>query len=205
MTIEIDNFSLGVNEWIPTVDLGYFSIDVTDSTYGINTSGTHFIHDGQIVSTTFSGIVNGYRCYYYPASVYSSGVINLVIHAENTNSEIQEQLFHLLYGYNCKFNELIDWGPKQEVVFTIEATNLAFCSNMEGEAFYFETADLHSVGLNATIRAIESVGLNATIYPQNTFFFYGRTYSITVSGIRDFAGNELAPYVFTFTIEDPTN
>jgi hypothetical protein len=205
MTIEIDNFSLGVNEWLPIVDLGYFAVDVTDSTYGINSSGTYFIHSGQIVLTTFSGIIDGYRCYYYPASVYSSGVINLVIHAENTNSEIREQLFRLLYGYNCKFNELIDWGSKQDVVFTIEAANLAFCSNTEGEAFYFETAELPSRDLGASIRAISSVDLNAVLYPQNTFFFYGRTYTITVSGIRDFSGNELVPYVFIFTIEDPTN
>jgi hypothetical protein len=205
MTMVIDNFSIGVEQWVSVASPIYFSVDVTDAVYGISTSGTYFIHDGQVVSTTHSGITNGYICYYSPISLVSSGVIDLTIHAENLNSETLEQAYHLLYGYHCEFEELVDWGPKKEVIITVEAANTVICPNAEGEAFYFETADLASYDLGATIRPIGSVDLPAVIYPQNTFFFYGRTYTITVSGIRDFSGNELAPYVFTFTIEDPTN
>lgn len=200
MTIVIDNFSIGVEQWVSIANLSYFSVDVTDTTYGISTSGTYFIHDGQVVSTTNSG--NTF--YYSPIGVVSSGIIDLTIHAENLNSDILEQTYHLLYGYHCEFDELVDWGPKKEVIITIEAANTVICPNVEGEAFYFETADLYAHDLGASITAISSVDLPAVLYPQNTFFFYGRTYTITVSGIRDFSGNELAPYVFTFTIEDPT-
>jgi len=204
MTILIDNFSIGVGEWIEITPSFCFTVDVVDDTYSIVTSGTYFIHDGQDVSTTHSGITNGYKCYYCPVSLTSSGTIDLIIHAENTSSEVVEQTFHLLYGYHCAFDEIADWGPKKEVITTIESTNLVICPNTEGETFYFETKDLESYNLGATIVSVESVNLGATIYPQNTFFFYGRTYTVTVSGVKDFAGNEMAPYVFSFTIEDPT-
>lgn len=203
MTILIDNFSIGVEDWVQVANLDYFAVDVVDLTDGISASGTYFIHDGQIVPTTHSGIPNGYRCYYTPSGVYSDGTINLTIHAENTVSGVKEQTFHLLYGYNLTFNELVDWGPRTEIITTIQASNLAFCPNTEAESFYFETADLFSYDLNASIYPISSVNLGATIYPQNTFFFYDRTYTITISGVKDYHGNKMEPYTFSFRIENP--
>ena len=203
MAIVIDNFSIDVDEWVLVSDLTSFSVDVTDTVYPISVSGTYFLHDGNIVPTILSGISNGYKAYYYPASVISSGTIVLTIHAENTNSGIIEQNYNLLYGYHVTFDEVIDWGPKSTVVTTVEASNSVFCPNVEGAAVYFETRDLESYDLDASITAITSVDLSASIYPQNKFFFYDRTYTITVSGIKDFNGNELEPVVFSFTIENP--
>lgn len=206
MTIVIDNFSIGVEDWISEADLNYFAVDVVDSTYGISTSGTYFIYDGQVVSTTHSGITGGYRCYYTLASgVYSDGIIDLTIHAENTVSGVEEQTFHLLYGYNVKFEELIDWGVKTEVITTVQVSNKAFCPNFEADSFYFETRDLWSTDLAATINPVGYVNLGATIYPQSTFFFYNRTFVITISGVRDWHNNIMEPYTFSFTIEDPPN
>ena len=201
MTILIDNFSIGVENWVAAANLTY-SVDVVDYTMPISTSGTYFMEDGQIVSTTYSGITDGYTCYYTPSSVLASGTTTLTIHAENTSSGVEEQDFHLLYGYRGEFNEIIDWGATTEVVTTIEAMNLAFCPNKEGQAFYFETADYSSYDLGATINAVGYVDLGATIYPQNTFFFYGRTFTITISGVKDYHNNELDPYTFSFTIEN---
>jgi len=203
MTIVIDNFSLGVEDWISVSNLNYFAVDVVDPTYGINASDTYFVHDGQVVSTTHSGITGGYTCYYTPSGVYSDGTIDLTIHAENTVSGVEEQTFHLLYGYNVSFNELIDWGPKTEVITTVQASNIAFCPNIEAKSFYFETADLWSTDLNATIYPVGSVDLGAVIFPQNTFFFYGQTYTITVSGVLDYHGNTMDPYTFSFRVENP--
>lgn len=197
--ILIGNFSMGIEEWLSTADLA-FAVDVIDHVNNIVVSNTYFLHNGEIVSTSHSGIADGYRCYYYPPTV--SGAISLTIHAENDVGGSEEEDYYLLYGYNCKFNELIDWGPKSTVVVTADAKNLAFCPNKVGDAFYFETADLHSCNLGATIQAVEYVDLNATIYPQNTFFFYGRTYTITISEVKDFAGNEMQPFSFSFTVED---
>lgn len=204
MTIVIDNFSIGVEDWLEVSSLNYFSVDVTDATHGISTSGTYFIHDGQVVSTTHSGIPDGFTCYYTPSGIYSDGTIDLTIHAENTSSGVEEQTFHLLYGYNISFNELIDWGPNTEVITTIQASNLAFCPNTEGDSFYFETKELDSYDLNAIIYPVGSVDLGAVIYPQSTFFFYDRTYTVTISGVRDYHGNEMEPYTFSFRVENPT-
>jgi len=203
MTILIDNFSIGVEEWLQIVDLVSFSVDVVDQVHNITTSGTYFLHNGEIVLTTYSGISDGYRCYYYPPTI--SGAVSLTIHAENNNGDVKEEDYYLLYGYNVKFNELIDWGPKREVVIWAQVKNEAFCPNVETDAFYFETADLHSYDLGATIKAVESVDLNATIYPQNTFFFYGRSYTVIIYGIKDFYGNEMSDFNFSFTIENPNN
>lgn len=204
MTIVIDNFYMGVESWIPVADLNYFAVDVVDAANGISTSGTYFIHDGQIVPTTHSGISGGYTCYYTPSGVYSDGTIDLTLHAENTVSGVEEQTFHLLYGYNLRFEELVDWGPNTEVITTIIASNLAFCPNTEGESFYFETRDLYSYDLGATIYPVGSVDLGAQIFPQSTAFFYGQTYTITVSGVRDYAGNQMSFYTFSFRVENPT-
>jgi len=205
MTIVIDNFSIGVEDWISVSDLNYFAVDVVDTTHGISASGTYFVHDGQAAITTHSGILNGFTCYYTPSGVYSDGIIDLTIHAENTISGVAEQTFHLLYGYNAKFEEWVDWGPHVQVDIRAQASNSVRCPNTVGEGFYFVTRDLESVNLGATITAIEYVDLGAKIYPQSTAFFYGETYTVTISGVRDWYNNIMDPYTFSFTIEDPTS
>jgi len=206
MPILIDNFSINEDEWVLVSDLGSFSADATETVSGvqISTSGTYFLHDGQQVATTFSGITDGYRMFYTPVSVVSSGIIVITAHVLNTITEVLEQNYDLLYGYNLLFDELVDWGPNTQVDVLVQATNEVTCPNTEGEGFYFITADLPSVDLGASIQAVESVDLGAVIYPQSTAFFYGKTYIVTVSGVKDFSGNEMEPYMLTFTIEDPT-
>jgi len=206
MPILIDNFSIDENEWVLVSELGSFRVDATETASGvqISTSGTYFLHDGQQVPTTFSGITNGYRMFYTPVSVVSSGTIVITAHVLNTIAQVEEQDFYLLYGYNLLFDEMVDWGPNRQVDILVQATNEVTCPNTNGEGFYFTTADLPSVNLGASIRAVEPVDLGATIYPQSTFFFYGRTYTVTVSGVRDFSGNKMDPYMLVFTIEDPT-
>jgi len=203
MAILIDNFSISVEEWLAVIDLVSFSVDIIDQTHSITTSGTYFLHDGQIVSTSYSGISDGYTFYYYPPTI--SGAVNLTIHAENDNDETKEKDYYLLYGYHTSFDEIVDWGPKSEVVVWAQAGNEVFCPNIESTAFYFETAELHSCDLGAIINPVGYVNLGATIFPQNSFFFYGRSYRITINGIRDFAGNIMSPREFTFTIENPNN
>ncbi len=205
MTILIDNFSIEVADWILVSDLASFSVDAVDLTYGISISGSYFLHDSQQVTTTFSGITDGYKMFYSPASVVSSGTITLTAHVENTSSGVEEQDFYLLYGYNALFEDVIYWGPNRQIDILVQATNEVLCPNTESEAFWFKTADLPARDLGATIRAIEFVDLGAVIYPQSTVFFYGKTFTVTVSGVKDFSGNIMDPYIFTFTIEDPTS
>jgi len=205
MSILIDNFSMGVEEWLPTTDLDSFSVDVVDHVNTIVSGSSYFIHDGIQVTTTFSGITDGYRMFYTPVGISSTGVISLIVHVQNDVPEIVEQEYSLLCGYNAIFEEWVDWGPNVQVDIRAQASNSVRCPNTVGEGFYFVTADLEAKNLGATIRAIESVNLGAKIYPQSTTFFYGETYVITISGVKDFSGNVMDPYTYTFTIEDSSN
>jgi len=206
MAVEITNFSLDKKEWRSVDDLNYFSVNVveTDTAHSIVTSGTYFIRNGVKVATTYSGISNGYECRYYPPSLVSSGIIYLDFRAESTSGEVRFVSYELLYGYHLLFDEIVNWSPNQEVVVSIYAQNAVICPNVESKAFSFEIKDLRSTSLQASIRPIDSVDLTASIYPQDVVFYYGGTYSITVSGVRDFSGNELERFSFTFTIENPT-
>lgn len=205
MTILIDNFSIGVGDWVLVSDLVSFSVDAVDNVNTVLSGSSYFEREGSQVPTTFSGIANGFRMFYVPDSVVSSGTITLTAHVENDNSETAEQDFSLLYGFNILFDEPINWGPLRVVDVLVNATNDVLCPNTVGEGFIFTTADFPSVNLGATIRPVDSVDLGASIFPQSTAFFYGKTFTITVSGVKDFSGNIMAPYVLTFTIKDPTN
>lgn len=205
--IFINNFNLGVGDWTLVSDLGSFSVDAIDRNYSIDitASGSYFLHNGEQVSTTFSGIDDGQIMSYTPASVVSSGTFTITAHVKNINNDIKEETYYLLYGYNVLFDQVVEWGPAKQVDVLIQATNLAFCPNTEGEGSYFKTIDLESRSLGAIVRVIEPFDLNSTIYPQSTAFFYGKTYTVTVSGVKDFSSNEMDPYTFNFTIEDPTS
>jgi len=205
MAILIDNFNLGIGNWELVSELGAFQVDAVDETYGISTSGTYFLHNGEQVSTTFSGITDGYRMFYTPTSVVSSGTFTITAHVRNTNNDLKERTFYLLYGYNVLFDQVVEWGPNKQVDVLIQAKNEAFCPNLEGEGYYFKTVELESRDLAAIIRVIEPFDLGAEIYPQSTAFFYGKTFEIIISGVRDFSGNQMDPYSFTFTIEDGGN
>jgi hypothetical protein len=196
---------MGVEEWITTSDLGSFSVDAVDYVNNITTSGTYFVHNGSQVTTTFSGITNGYRMFYDPFDITSSGVIVLTAHIQNDILEIEEQDFYLLYGYNLIFEETSDWGPVTQVDIRAQATNSVLCPNTVAEGFYFTTVDLVSRNLTASIQTIEPVNLGADIYPQSTAFFYGKTYTVTISGVKDWYNNVMEPYTYSFTIEDPPN
>jgi len=204
----IGDLSMAVEEWRYTSSVGPLYVDVTANllSHIISSTESHFELDGVPVSTTLSGIPYGYRLFYNPSpnDLVASGTITLTVHAESLDGAVIEKDFHLLYGYHAVFDEVIDWGPNKDVVIIVEAMNEVFCPNTESDAFYFQTSDLASSDLSASIAAIGSVDLGATIYPQNKFFFYGRTYTVTVSGVKDFAGNVMPAQTFTFTIEDPT-
>lgn len=202
MALEVSNFSLGINQW-ELLDGGItLSADVIDDTYIVVVSGTYFLHNDDQVSTLFSAIPNGYRVSYSPSNLTSSGTIYIKVHAQNNNSEIYEKTYELLYGYRVSYEEQIDWGPKKDIHIQSTAMNTSLCPNIEGAAFYFQTRDLPGFNLPASISAIQYKDLNATLYPQSTFFFYGKTYSVTISGVKDYHGNEMPPYTFSFTIKD---
>lgn len=180
-------------------------VDVIDYLYPINTDNTYLTVDGTMASGIwFEDIPNGKRLYYDPLDdFYSDGVLTYSLHAESSIGEVEEKDFYLLYGYNLEPNEVVDWGPNKNVIVRVEAQNLVFCPNTEGEAFNFKTSDLKSINLKCTIRPVGYVDLPIKISPQSTVFYYGKTYTVKVKNVKDFAGNIMPDFEYTFTIEDP--
>lgn len=205
-SLNTDKFFLDVEEFTTTSAVAW--VDIVDNMYGVSTSGSYFKVNGvPKYNVTFSGIDNGYRMFYDPAdNFYSvSGTITYTAHIENVVGDYRENNFYLLFGYNVIHDEVIDWGPNKEVTIWMKATNLAFCSTSSTDAYYFKTREYESISIGSIIKPVAPLALGSKIYPMNDFFFYGRTYTVTISGVKDFSGNEMDPYSYTFTIEDPPN
>lgn len=182
-------------------------IDLIDYLYSIDTDNTYlYVNDVVASGIYFEDIPNGKRLYYNPVDdFYSTGVMVYTVHVESTIHEVEEKNFYLLYGYDLQLNEVVDWGPNNKIVVRITAQNLAFCPNTVGESFDFTTVDLDSINLPCTITAIGYIDLPIMISPQSTAFFYGRTYTVKVKNVKDFAGNVMPDLEYTFTIENPNN
>lgn len=182
-------------------------VDVVDYLWDIDIDNTYFMVDDTAVSgTTFSGIANGYRVFYNPPSDFDNlGVFTYTIHTQNIMGDILEQDYNLLYGFDVNFNKVVEWGPNNKVDILTKISNKAYCKNTAAESFYFVTKDYEALNLGSSILPSVPLDLGSEIKTQDKVFYYGGTYQITVSGIKDYAGNELSPIVYSFTIENPTN
>lgn len=180
-------------------------IDIIDYLYPIDLENTYLAVDGAVVSGTwFEDIPNGKRLYYNPLDdFYSDGVLIYSLHAESSIGEVEEKDFYLLYGYDVAPKDIVDWGANNRVVVRLEAQNLVFCPNKEGAAFDFVTSDLKSFNLGCTINPVGYIDLSVKILPQSKVFYYGKTYTIKLKNIKDYAGNIMPDFEYTFTIEDP--
>lgn len=201
-SLRIGDFFLDVDEFKDDFSTAW--VDIYDDFGTVVSGNSYFLVDGQRVDVTFSDITNGYKMFYNPQDdFYSTGILTYTVHVENNFNDVLEKDYYLLHGYNLQFADFVKWPVNKVIPILTKATNEVFCPNTSTDAFYFKTRDLESYDLNASIRAVEYVDLNVCIYPQNTFWFYDRTYTITINGIRDFEGNEMSKFSYTFKIENP--
>jgi hypothetical protein len=202
-SIFVSDFFINVDSYTEASSVGY--VDIVDFIYPIVESSITIKIDG----TTLSGIVIenidlGKRIYFDPLNnFFSDGEIILNVYAESSIGEVIDEDFYLLYGYDLKMNEVVFWKPNEEVIIRGQAKNKAFCPNEEGLAYYFRTRDYDSYNLQFDINPVGFVDIPMSIYPQSTAFFYGKTYTVRVEGVKDFAGNTMPPFEYSFTIEDP--
>lgn len=203
-SIYIRDFFLDVEEFTTASASAW--VDLVDYVHTIDTDRTYFLVDDIRVPVVFSDIENGKRMYYDPPNdFYKKGSIVYTAHLTNDMNDVVERKYYLLFGYDVSVPSLIDWGVKEDVVVWTKAGTLSYCVNTETASYYFVTADLWARNLGATIYPVGYVDLGATLYPQNKVFYYGQTYKITISGVRDFYGNKMCTQTYTFTIEDPTS
>jgi hypothetical protein len=208
-SIKIHNFSLDEGEY--TTASGFISVDVTDDTCPITTSGTYFKVNGIQVPTTLEAIYDGYRLFYDPADDFASisGPTVFTVHAENDCGKVIEKDYYLTFGYivsyeNSKLNE-IDYGYYKKVAVRVVAENYATCPKVSSLAWEFESRSMANVDLSASItgrfHAWDDKSLPARIYPQSTAYFYGKEIRVVVNA-KDFSGNDMEPFVLVYKIED---
>jgi len=198
----IDNFSLDVGEYVP--DSSTIYVDLVDYLKGIDTVNSTFWLDGSDVPVTFSGIAGGYRMFYNPPNNFTtSGTITVTAHAVNNVGDIYNINYYLLHGYDVKYTNTEPYDATTNILVRMQASNTADCYNTEADAYSFVTKDLPGYNLHSSIRCVVYEDLGAEIYPQSTAFFYDKTYTITMKGVRDLNGNTLEDFVLTFTIENP--
>lgn len=201
MSISINNFSIDVDSTLYCTSLIDFSVDITDSLYLITTEDTYFTDNGTRVSGTFTPITNGYRLSY---TTLPSGNMTLVTFANNSNGEYLDRLYELQYGYEFIWENVNYWGQLKEVPIAISASNTALAANTSYFSTFFVTRKFENVDLEVSITAEGSgnMDLYTSIVPQSKYFINGRTYTVTISGIKDFSNNELATRSYSFTIND---
>jgi len=163
MSITIYNFSLAYDSWSPVEDLGVLYVDVIDPVFNIVVSGTHFYYNDVLVSGTFTPITDGYTISYIPGTITSG--IDVFVHAENTNSDVAEETYNMLFGYHVNWAERVRFDPTQQVDVYMRAYNEAMCNNLETEAFYYTTKDLYGSNFSANVLPVEPLNLGGEIRP----------------------------------------
>lgn len=215
MSVEIRNFFLGVDEY--TEASGAVSVDLVDFADNIVTaSGTYFVIDGTVASGTFlpivvGGAVSAYKMSYDPADDFVSlmGPTEFTVRAMNDVWEVSEKDYYLTFGYKVSFdnlvNKYIDFGHQNRIVVRASAENLASCTKEDAEANWFETRSMFFKDLACSIvgTPYDTKNLSAYINAITTAYYYGRVCTLVVN-VKDFAGNEMEPFILIYTIEDET-
>lgn len=204
-SLKITNFSLEENQFIEAT--GFISVDVVDDVCPVSVSGTKLLVNDEEVFVTLSGIDNGYRIFYDPADDFEnlSGPTTFTVHAENECGKSLEEDFYLTFGYIVENINELDYGYGNQIAVRISAENMASCPKAESVAYIFETDNYKEKDLGASIvgkfHASSTEILPASIYPQSTAYFYEKEFEIIVRA-RDFAGNEMEPFVLKYKIEN---
>ena len=219
MSVYIQNFSLDVGGY--TTASGKICVDLVDYAENIATiTGTYFVIDGTITSGTFSPIVvpgahSAYRMCYDPIDDFESlmGPTEFIVYASNVVGEFSEEDYYLTYGYKISFDNssyrYMDFGYQNKIVVRAVAENLASCPKESGKAIWFESSakcyfhkDLSCsvVGIGPP-RYYGEEGLSAYINPITSAYYYGRICRLVVRA-KDFAGNEMEPFILVYTIEE---
>lgn len=200
-SLHIDNFSLSPGKFAYFGT--YLSVDIIDYLFTVEEATTYFEVNGVRVNTIFENIPRGVRakCLVDTHFIAEDKFVCRII-AHNTMGDLLSRDYTLLYGYSVEYDGDIFHGYNKEVTVLGCAYNTVSCPHKSCNAFTFTTQDYPSYNLGAAIRCVVSDDLNAEIYPQSTAFFYGKEYTITISGVKDFAGNYMDTVKFVFRIEE---
>ena len=201
MSIKIDNMFLTLGDYVFSDSPVKFNVDVVDDVYNITTSGTYFVYNGSKIPTYYTTITSGYNIYFYTVP---SGNIYLDVHASNDNGDTLTKSYEFRYGYHVSWDEVVYWGPEKQVHISIVLNNNAIAPNTTYFSTLYVTHPYHKSDLYSEF-SIEGSGyadFGIYIKPQSKALFYGKTYTITISGVKDYSGNVMKPFVYKFTTEN---
>ena len=204
MGLYITNFSIPEDSTVYCTSLLDFSVDVLDDTNIVTLSGTYLSINTENTFCTYSSILNGYRL---QCSTVPSGTIWLEVFGSNNLDETINTLYILQFGYEIEWDRVVVWPNNKEIPVSVSANNNVFNSNTMYYSTFFKTSNYKESNLEAWV-SVEGSGqlnLNASIFPQSKYFMYGNSYSITISGIKDFSGNILPAKTYNFTLENNPN
>jgi hypothetical protein len=205
LSLKISDLSLDEGEYI-NAD-GTLCVDVTDDIYSVVTNGSYFIIDGTVVSGVFTPITDGYRMCYNPVDDFASvvGAVEFQAVAMNDNGDILTKSFYLTSGYSVEYDNVDqDYGQGNKIVIRMAAENFASCPAVGTFAYEVDTVPKESRNLPSIINGLPELwhsDLPAAIYPNSTAFFYEKVMKVEIRA-KDYAGNEMEPFIFEFKIED---
>ena len=204
MGLYITNFSIPEDSTVYCTSLLDFSVDVLDDTNIVTLSGTYLSINTENTFCTYSSILNGYRL---QCSTVPSGTIWLEVFGSNNLDETINTLYILQFGYEIEWDRVVVWPNNKEIPVSVSANNNVFNSNTVYYSTFFKTSNYKECDLEAWVSVDGSgqLNLSASIFPQSKYFMYGNSYSITISGIKDFSGNILPAKTYSFTLENNPN
>lgn len=201
MSLYITNFSIPEGETQYFTSLVDFSVDITDDLYDVTTSGTYVLVNSNIPDYSLTSIFGGYRL---SSSVVPSGITDIQVFAQNTNNDFLNDTFVIQNGFEIVWEEVSYWGPDKEVPISVIVNNTVEAPGTNYFSTFFKTTHYRELNLEATIAANGSGynELGCYIKPQNKYFMYGKNFTVTVSGVKDFSGNITPPKTYSFKIEE---
>jgi hypothetical protein len=201
MSIYIENFSIPLQQEVYFTDLVSFSAEIKDDVYIVVSSGVGIYVNEKAVPFIQETINNGYKLTY---NIKPTSNFDITYSGINNINESIKKTYNMFFGYTVLSNEVNYWEVYKEVPVFIKVSNNVTSVGTSYFSTFFETRKYKEATLEATITADGSgyKDLNTLLRAQSTYFFYGKTYTITITGIKDFSGNIMPDKKFIFTIED---
>lgn len=204
-SIRVENFlpTVGISDQLDNLDI---QVDIFDDTYGIDLSQTDLVINGTAVSASQQILTSGVRLSYHPPNEFDyGGPINVIVHGVNLNSiapVVIDVPFVLYYGYRFLHNNNSPFEHNSQVNVFVQAKNLKKFNKYLNTNYYFTTYQQPNNDITAEIEAIVPWrDLKAEIGVIAPTQSYGQTMVIEIY-VKDFDGNELGPYSFSYKIED---
>ena len=183
------------------------TVDITDSIYGIDISGSKLFINGQEVSFSSTSITNGYILSVNASTLLDQvDFVHVKVRAQNLRDSecpvYKEQDFKLSFGYKVTVLPEKYYKYNEDVYQLLIANSIDRNPSTLSEPIVFTTHPISTKELGAFIDTRRRTkDLGGYIAPIGPRFYYNKTITVRVEA-KDLDGNEMAPFEFTYKIEN---